>query len=124
MRTSPPSRLDGEQVAIRTRHAQHVSKGAEDHIRALRDGVGLVDHLERRHADGTSRTMHKLDAFRQKMVDAVFDDGMGLAAADLHQHPRPRLNAANLLYDTGGNWTVPVFIEIFHRSSSPLDRED
>ena len=39
--------LQGEEVAVRPRHAQHVPERREDHVRVARDRVRAVDHLER-----------------------------------------------------------------------------
>ena len=58
--------------------------------------------LERGHAHRTAGPVHELDLRRQHPVDAVLDDGVGLAAADLHEHPRPRRHrAADLGSDLG-----------------------
>ena len=93
--------LDGEEVAIGAGHAQHVAKGAEDDVGAARDGVRLVDHLQRRDADRAAGAVHQFHAFGQKLVDAILHDGVGLAAADLHQHPGAGLDAAHLGDDFG-----------------------
>ena len=81
------ARFEHEQVDLRTRHAQHIAEGAENDVGPLRDGVRLVDHLQRGDANRAAGAMHELHFVRQQMIDAIFDDGVGLAAADLHQHP-------------------------------------
>ena len=59
--------LDGEQIAVRAGHAQHVAEGREDDVGQARDRVGPIDHLERGHADRAAGTMHQLDALGQKL---------------------------------------------------------
>ena len=107
-------RLEGEQVAGRTGHAQHVAEGAEDHIRTGGDGVRLVDGLERGDADRAAGAVHQLDAFRQHAVKAVADDGVRLAAADLHDHPRARLDTLDLGDDRLRQAGVAVLIDVLH----------
>ena len=82
--------LDGEQIAVRARHAQHVAERAEDDVGPRGDLDRLVDHLERRDADRAARAVDQRDLRRQQLVDAELDDRVGLAAADLHERPRPR----------------------------------
>ena len=54
----------------------------------------LVDIVDRRDADRAAGAVDQRDVRRQQLVDAVADDGVGLAAADLHQRPGPRGDAA------------------------------
>ena len=68
------------------------------------DGVRPVDGLERGHAHRAAGAVHQLDLGRQHPIDAVADDGVGLAAADLHQHP----GAGDGLADRGGRGRRPA----------------
>jgi hypothetical protein len=72
----------------RTRDAQHVSERAQGHVGPKRELDSLVDHLGRGHADRAARAVHKGDAGGQQLVQPELDDGMRLAAADLHHRPR------------------------------------
>ncbi len=64
--------------------------------------------------------MHELDAFGQESVDAVFDDGVSLAAANFHQHPGPRDDAVDLSHDFLGHGFVAIFVEVFHGGDSSI----
>ena len=59
--------------------------------------------------------MHQFDLFRQKLIEAVLDDRVRLAAADLHDHPwfcdDPPDLAQYLLRDP----VIAVFIQVLHR---------
>jgi hypothetical protein len=46
----------------------------------------------------------------------VFDDRVSLPAADLHHHPRPRLDAADLFHQPAGDPTVAILVDVFHGS--------
>ena len=81
-----------------------------------RDGVRLVDHLQRSDANRATRSVHKLDLVRQQMVDAVFDDGVRLSAADFHQDPRPRRDAPDFIDNLLRQRFVTIFVEEFHAS--------
>src|SRR6185312_8064500 len=89
-------------------------KRTEDHVRALRDGMCLIDHLERCHANRAARSMHQLDLVRQKPIDSVFDDAMGLPTANFHQHPRPSNDALDFIDDFSRELFATIFVEIFH----------
>ena len=53
-------------------------------------------------------------SWRQQFVDAELDDGVRLAAADLHERPRPRGDAANRPRVARRRFRVPVFVDEFH----------
>ena len=53
-------RFELQQIAVRAGHAQHVAEGAEDDVGPGGDGVGPVDHLQRRDADRTAGAVHQL----------------------------------------------------------------
>src|ERR1017187_9089806 len=111
--------LDREQVTVRSGHAQHVAKRAEDYIRPPRNGMGLVDHLERRYAYRAAWPVAQLNTLRQKLIEPVLYDGVGLSAADLHQYPWPRLDAPHLRHYLGGDVPVAIFVKVFHCRRSP-----
>jgi len=114
-----PSEATMEQVGylgLARQLAQHVAEGTEDDVGAARDGVRLVDHFERRDADRTAGAVDQLDIPRQQVVDAVFDDGVGLAAADFHDDPGLRLHPLDALDQFGGDVAVAILIEVFHET--------
>ena len=82
--------LGVEQALGRTRHAQHVAEGTEDHFRALRNRHGLVDQINRRHADRAAGSVDQSDVARQQVFETALDDGVSLAAADFHDGPGAR----------------------------------
>ena len=115
------ARFQHQQIELRTGHPQHVAERAKNHVGPLRDGVRLVDHLQRSDADRAAGAVHELHLLRQQMVDAIFDDGVGLSAADFHQDPWPGHHAVDFVGQFFGQRFVAIFIEVFH-SVSQLDR--
>ncbi len=111
-------RLELEQVAARARHAEHVAEGAEGDVRPRGDGVSAVDHLQRGDAHGASRPVDQFHLRRQQAVDAVLDNGVRLAAADLHDGPRPGNGARNGGRQRHGRLGVPVLVQVFHGEGS------
>ena len=51
----------------------------------LRDMGGVVDAAHRDHADRATRAMDQGDVRREIVLDSVLIDGMGVAAAHLHE---------------------------------------
>jgi hypothetical protein len=80
----------------------------------MRNGMGFVDHLQRSYADRAARTMNQFHSLGEQVIDSILDDGVGLPAAHLHQHPWARLNTAHLADNLLGYVTVTVFIQVFH----------
>ena len=54
------------------------------------------------------------DRAGQQLIDAVADDRVRLAAADLHDRPRPRHHAPDLGDEPPGLLRVAIFGEVFH----------
>ena len=52
-------------------------------------GVGAVDHFQAGDADRAAGAVNQFDFLGQDFVDAVFDDGVRLPAADFHDRPGP-----------------------------------
>ena len=55
---------------------------------------------------------------REELVDAVADDRVGLAAAYLHEGPRPRRDGANLVEQAPGKLGVAKLVQVFHGGPS------
>jgi hypothetical protein len=106
--------LEQQQVAIRAGHAQHIAEGTEDHIRSLRDSVRFINHLKRGDADGAPGAMDEFDFRRQEIINAVFDDAVGLAAAHFHQDPGAGDRAADFFHHLFHLLRVAIFVEVFH----------
>ena len=104
----------GEEVGIRARHAQHVAEGAEDRVGPAGDLDRLVDIVDRRDADRAAGAMDQRHLGRQQLVDAVADDGMGLAAADLHDRPRARDHRGDGVGEAPGGGGVAIFVAVLH----------
>ena len=81
---------------------------------SLRDRERLVDHLQRRHTNRTTRPVNQLDLVRQQAIEPIFHDRVRLPAADFHQDPRFGDDSANLFDDFPGERFVAIFVEIFH----------
>ncbi len=58
--------------------------------------------------------MHQLDLRRQQVVDAVADDGVGLAAAYFHDDPRPGDGAVYFTDGRTHQLGVAVFGDVLH----------
>src|SRR5208337_3062982 len=71
-------------------------------------------------AHGTSRAMHQFDPARQQFVNAVAHDGVGLAAADLHQHPGLGCRLDDLRRQGPCDAMVTVFVKILHKLTKQL----
>ena len=80
-------RLGMKQIGVRTGNAQHVSVGDQSHTGTQGKGDCLVDRLQGRNADRTAGPMHEFNLCGKQFIEAITHDGMGLATADLHQHP-------------------------------------
>ena len=79
------ARLGLEQVAVAAGHAHHVAEGREDHARRLGHGDGVVDPAHRDHAHRAARARAPARRLGQHVLDAVAVDGVGVAAAHLHE---------------------------------------
>ena len=60
-------------------------KVGEDHLGPLRERDRVVLAAHRDHADGAAWPVDELDVVGEQVLDAVLVDGVGVAAADLHQ---------------------------------------
>ena len=109
--------FDGQQIGRAARHAEHVAERAEDHVRPGGDLQRLVNQFERRDADRAAGAVDERDLLGQQFIDAELDDGMGLAAADLHEGPGPGGDAGDLARELLRGFAIAVFVEVFHRAS-------
>ena len=57
-------RFELQQIAVRAGHAQHVAEGAEDDAGPGGDGMGPVDHFQRRDAHRAAGAVHQLEPRR------------------------------------------------------------
>ena len=58
--------------------------------------------------------MDQFQSLGKQVVDAVAHDGVGLAAADFHEHPGSRAAGGDLAGEGARDPTVPVFVQILH----------
>jgi hypothetical protein len=115
-----PLRFQPEEIRVGPRDSQHVAERGERHAGPARDGMGLVDLLQRRHTHGTSGSVHELDLRRQHPVHAVLDDRVGLAAADLHEGPRPCGHPPDLGEDLGRDPAISILVQVLHAGPSGM----
>src|SRR5690606_22009395 len=108
-----------EQVPSGAGHAEHVAEGAEDHVGSGGDLQGLVDDLQRGHAHRAAGSVDQLDAFGEKLVDAVPDDGVRLPAAHLHQRPRPGHRGLDVVEQPLRELGILEFVDVLHCRTSP-----
>src|ERR1051326_173070 len=78
----------------------------------------LVDHFQRGDADGTPRSVHKFDFLWKEVVDSVLHDAVRLAAAEFHQYPWTGNGLANFISEFTSECLGPIFVDVFHVSSS------
>ena len=107
-----------EKIAGRAGHAEHVAERAQRNARAFGQLDRKIDHLDRRHADGTSGAVNQRHFAWQQFIEPVADDGMGLPAADLHDGPGPRDRFTNLRNQRTDDSRIAKFVEEFHDWSS------
>ena len=74
---------------------QHIAERAEDNLVPRGNGVSPIEHFQRRHTYGATGTVYEFDTFRQNFIDPIFDNGMRLAAAHLHNSPGPGGGSVN-----------------------------
>ena len=79
--------LDAEKIAGGAGDAQHVAVGDQGHARHGGDGDGPVDDFEGGDADRAAGSVDQFELRREKLIDAVAHQRVGLAAADFHQDP-------------------------------------
>ena len=111
--------FQAQQIRRRSGNAQHVAVAGEDDVRPGGDGQGLVDLLERRHANRAAGAVDHPHAGRQRLVDPLLDEGVGLAAADLHQGPGPGGDAMDLVDQLAGELGVAVLVDVLHAAPEP-----
>src|SRR5271165_317939 len=107
-----------EQIGTGARNAQHVAIRNECQVGTCGKLQSLVDHFQGSDTDRAPRPVNQFHFPGQKLVDAVAHDGMGLAAANLHQHPRASYALADLLRERAGNLLVTILVEVFHSTVS------
>src|SRR5262249_6885363 len=112
--------FDLQQIALASRHSEHISERAKDHIGQTGNTYGLIDEFQRCHTDWTARPMNQLNACRQKILESVLTDRVCLSATNLHDCPFMRYQVLELIGQLGSNFCVPVFVQIFHSASGTL----
>ena len=118
---SAPAALAFSRLRCRaSRHAHQVAIGAQRHAGPLGERDRHVDAADRQHADRAARAVDHAHIGGQQVVDAVARDGMGVAAAELHEAVaglRPDLGG-DLRGEGFGDAAVAVFVDIFHGMAS------
>ena len=117
-----PIGLRVQQAALRTGHAHGVAKGREDDLWIAGEGYAVIHAPHRQDADRAAGAMHELDrVLRQHRLQAVAEDGVGVAAADFHHLQGPtacggqRRSQTRDFADQGAGLAgVPEFIGVAH----------
>jgi hypothetical protein len=73
-----------------------------------------------RDADRATRAVDHADVLGQQFVDALADQGVGLAAADFHQRPGTGRGGVDLGQESPGESGVAVLAEVLSRPDPPL----
>ena len=83
----------------------------------LGDREAVVDPAHRQDADRAARAVNQLDVRRQHVLQAEAIDGVGVAAADLHDAivPAGVGEAINLFGSFGDQFWISEFVYISHR---------
>ena len=116
--------LNGEQVGLAAGHPEHVAERAEDHLGPGGDLERFVNQFERRDADRTAGAVDERDLPGQQFVEAEFDDGMRLAAADFHERPGARRDAGDFVRVFVRGLGIAVFVEVFHEFGGPVPEDE
>ena len=105
-----------ERAAVRAGHAHHVAERGEDDVWPLRHGQAVVDAAHGQHADRAAGTVDQFDVGRQQILQAEAVDGVGVAAAHLHEAVVPAGvgQAADLLGGLGDQLGLAKLIDESH----------
>jgi hypothetical protein len=112
-----------QREAVGRRHAQGVAVGAQDHALLQGQVDRHVHAADGQHADRAAGAMHHAHRGRQQVGQAVARNGMGMAAAELHEAvaaPGPDFGG-----DAGAEvlrqLAVAEFVDVFHEAAvSPM----
>jgi len=77
-----PGRLQG---SVAPRHPEHVAEGGQGHAGQPGQGDGAVQVGGGGDTDGAAGTGAQLDRGGEQVAQAVAEDGVGVAAAELHE---------------------------------------
>ena len=110
--------LGGQQVDAVARHAQHVAERAEDGALRERQVHRLVDQVGAGDADRAAGAVDERDDGGQELVQAELHDGVGLAAADLHDRPGAGRLAGDGVGQPAHDAGVAVFVDVLHWARS------
>ena len=118
-----PARLGlDERKPFRRGHAHGVAVGAQHHTALQRQADRQVDAADGQHAHRTAGAVDHAHAVRQQARDAVARDGVGVAAAKLHEAvavPRPHLGG-DIRRDVARLFAVAVLVDVLHASPCAL----
>ena len=107
-----------EEIAGGAGNAEHVAVGDEGHAGHGGDGDSLVDDLERSDADRAAGSMDEFELRREKLIDAVAHEGVGLAAADFHENPGTGDGGGDFGNERAGELGVAILVDEFHARGS------
>ena len=79
--------LGVEQAAAAAGHAHEIAEACEDDAGLVRDGDAVIEAAHGDDAHRAPGSMYELDVARQKILDAVLEDGVGVPTAHLHDLP-------------------------------------
>ncbi len=111
--------LDGQEVAVGAGDAQHVAERTEDHVGPGGQRNRAIDLLERRDTHRAAGAVQQRDVGWQQFVDTVFENGVRLPAADLHDRPGPGDQPADGAEQLPGRGGIPVLVDEPHAAGSP-----
>src|ERR1035438_10921196 len=103
IRRPPRSTLFPYTTLFRSGHAGHGG-----------DGDGPIDDFERGHADGAAGSVDEFELPREKLIDAVAHERVGLAAADFHQDPGARDSGGDFANEGARELGIAILIDEFH----------
>ena len=113
MRTSHAARLVFERAARASPGTRIMSPNAvKITFGSLRHGEAVVDAAHGEHADRAARTVDQFDVVGEQVLQAEAVDGVGVAAADLHEAVVPRRDRR------GGGFRRGLVISSGSRNSS------
>ena len=115
-----------KQVTVAAGYPQHVAKGTENDIGTRSKTDRAIDNLQRCYAHRAPGAMQQFDLGGQELLQTIFRNRMGLAAANFHQRPGTGGYTRDFSGDLFNFPGLPVFVQKFHdwRKSSRSPSSD
>ena len=112
-------RFGSEEIGPGSRNPQHVAVRHKSDIRAFCKRDCLVDGFKRGHAHRAAGPVNELQFFGKEFIETVAHDRVGLAPADLHQHPGTSARKRDFGGQDSRDLPVPILVDVLHGGPIP-----